>query len=45
MEQNAKMALEIARKGYVLEGGRIKLQDEAEKLLATEEVINHHLAV
>jgi branched-chain amino acid transport system ATP-binding protein len=45
VEQNAKMALEYARKGYVLEGGRIKLQDDAKKLLATEEVINHYLAV
>jgi ABC-type branched-subunit amino acid transport system ATPase component len=45
VEQNAKMALEYARKGYVLEGGRIKLQDDANKLLATEEVINHYLAV
>lgn len=45
VEQNAKMALEYARKGYVLEGGKIKLQDEAKKLLATEEVINHYLAV
>jgi len=45
VEQNAKMALEIARKGYVLEGGRIKLQDEAKKLLGTEEVIKHYLAV
>lgn len=45
VEQNAKMALEYARKGYVLEGGRIKLQDEAKKLLATDEVINHYLAV
>jgi ABC-type branched-subunit amino acid transport system ATPase component len=45
VEQNAKMALEYARKGYVLEGGRIKLQDEAKKLLATEEVVKHYLAV
>ena len=45
VEQNAKMALEYARKGYVLEGGRIKLQDEAKKLLETEEVIKHYLAV
>jgi ABC-type branched-subunit amino acid transport system ATPase component len=28
-----------------LEGGRIKLQGEAKKLLETEEVINHYLAV
>jgi branched-chain amino acid transport system ATP-binding protein len=45
VEQNAKMALEYARKGYVLEGGRIKLQDAAKKLLETEEVIKHYLAV
>lgn len=45
VEQNAKMALEYARKGYVLEGGRIKLQDDAKKLLATDEVIDHYLAV
>ena len=45
VEQNAKMALEYARKGYVLEGGRIKLQDDAKRLLETEEVINHYLAV
>jgi len=45
VEQNAKMALEIARRGYVLEGGRIKLQDEAKKLLETEEVVKHYLAV
>ncbi len=45
VEQNAKMALEYARKGYVLEGGRIKLQDDAKKLLETEEVIKHYLAV
>jgi branched-chain amino acid transport system ATP-binding protein len=45
VEQNAKMALEYARKGYVLEGGKIKLQDEAKKLLKTEEVIKQYLAV
>jgi ABC-type branched-subunit amino acid transport system ATPase component len=45
VEQNAKMALEYARKGYVLEGGRIKIQDDAKKLLETEEVVKHYLAV
>lgn len=45
VEQNAKMALEYATKGYVLEGGQIKLQDEAKKLLVTEEIIKHYLAV
>jgi len=45
VEQNAKMALECARKGYILEGGRIKLHDDADKLLNSEEVIKHYLAV
>ena len=45
VEQNAKMALEYARKGYVLEGGGIKIQDDAKRLLETEEVIKHYLAV
>ena len=45
VEQNAKMALEYARRGYVLEGGKIKIQDDAKKLLETEEVIKHYLAV
>jgi ABC-type branched-subunit amino acid transport system ATPase component len=45
VEQNAKMALESAHKGYILEGGRIKLQDDADKLLNSEEVKKHYLAV
>jgi len=45
VEQNAKMALEHAQKGYILEGGRIKLYDDADKLLNSEEVIKHYLAV
>jgi len=45
VEQNAKMALEYARRGYVLEGGGIKIQEDAKKLLETEEVIKHYLAV
>jgi ABC-type branched-subunit amino acid transport system ATPase component len=45
VEQNAKMALECAHKGYILEGGRIKLHDDADKLLNSEEVIKHYLAV
>jgi len=45
VEQNAKMALERAHKGYILEGGRIKLHDDADKLLNSEEVIKHYLAV
>ena len=45
VEQNAKMALECANKGYILEGGRIKAQDDASKLLNSEEVIKHYLAI
>jgi len=45
VEQNAKMALERSHKGYILEGGRIKLHDDADKLLNSEEVIKHYLAV
>jgi len=45
VEQNAKMALEHAQKGYILEGGKIKLYDDADKLLNSEEVIKHYLAV
>lgn len=33
VEQNAQAALEIADRGYVLEAGRIQLQDKAADLL------------
>jgi branched-chain amino acid transport system ATP-binding protein len=33
VEQNANMALTIANRGYVLQGGRIVLQDTAQGLL------------
>lgn len=36
VEQNAQMALSIARRGYVLQTGRIVLADTAENLLASE---------
>lgn len=45
VEQNAKMALESAQIGYILEGGRIKAHDDADKLLNSEEVMKHYLAV
>lgn len=45
VEQNAKMALECANKGYILEGGIIKAHDDASSLLNSEEVIKHYLAV
>jgi branched-chain amino acid transport system ATP-binding protein len=45
VEQNAKAALDAAKDGYILEGGRIKAHDDADKLLNSEEVIKHYLAV
>ena len=38
VEQNARSALKLADRGYVLEVGRIVLQDSAAKLLASPEV-------
>jgi len=45
VEQNAFMALKIADKGYVLQNGRIKLADSAEKLLENEEVRKAYLGI
>jgi branched-chain amino acid transport system ATP-binding protein len=38
VEQNARLALETSRRGYVLEGGRIVHQDESAALLASPKV-------
>ena len=38
VEQNALMALEVAKRGYVLQTGEIKLSDSANALLHNEEV-------
>lgn len=43
VEQNAHMALRVAAKGYVMEVGRIVLADEAEHLMANEDVRNAYL--
>jgi branched-chain amino acid transport system ATP-binding protein len=43
VEQNAHMALSVARRGYVLETGRVRLEDEAAKLLQNEEVKRAYL--
>jgi len=43
VEQNAKMALKIARRGYVMETGRITLSDDAQKLLANPKVKEAYL--
>lgn len=43
VEQNAARALDISHYGYVLETGTVTLQDEAPKLLASDEVRRAYL--
>ena len=43
VEQNARMALSIAHKGFVIETGKIVLQDTAENLLNNEQVKKAYL--
>jgi branched-chain amino acid transport system ATP-binding protein len=43
VEQNALMALDVARRGYVLETGRIALADDAKKLRENEQVRKTYL--
>jgi branched-chain amino acid transport system ATP-binding protein len=43
VEQNAHLALAIARRGYVLETGRVQLEDEAARLLQNEAVKKAYL--
>ncbi len=43
VEQNARSALKIANRGYVLETGRIILEGEAEDLLANKDVQRAYL--
>jgi branched-chain amino acid transport system ATP-binding protein len=43
VEQNAKMALKIANRGYVLETGKIKLSGDAKELLRNDEVRRAYL--
>ncbi len=43
IEQNAHMALSVARRGYVIESGSIVLSDEAGKLLGNEQVRKAYL--
>jgi len=43
VEQNAQMALEISHRGYVLETGRIVLEDRSASLLHNEKVISAYL--
>jgi branched-chain amino acid transport system ATP-binding protein len=43
VEQNAKLALEVASRGCVLEGGRMTLSDSAAKLLGSDAVQRAYL--
>ncbi len=43
VEQNAHMALSVAARGYVLETGRVTIEDEAAKLLHNEAVKQAYL--
>jgi len=43
VEQNAHMALSIAGRGYVLETGRVQLEDAASRLLQNEDVKKAYL--
>jgi branched-chain amino acid transport system ATP-binding protein len=43
VEQNARLALELAQRGYVMESGNITLADEAKKLLADPKVREAYL--
>jgi branched-chain amino acid transport system ATP-binding protein len=45
VEQNAKLALEIAQRGYVLESGLVTLSDKAANLLGSDEVRRAYLGV
>jgi branched-chain amino acid transport system ATP-binding protein len=43
VEQNARAALKLAHRGYVMEVGRVVLEDSAEALLSNPEVRNAYL--
>jgi branched-chain amino acid transport system ATP-binding protein len=45
IEQNARMALQVADRGYVIESGAILLTDTAENLRENEEVQNSYLGI
>jgi branched-chain amino acid transport system ATP-binding protein len=43
IEQNAKLALEVSRRGYVMESGEITLEGEAASLLDNPKVREAYL--
>jgi branched-chain amino acid transport system ATP-binding protein len=45
VEQNANMALKIAHRGYVMQNGVVTMTDDADKLMANEEVKTAYLGI
>jgi branched-chain amino acid transport system ATP-binding protein len=45
VEQNANQALKVAHRGYVMENGRITLEDACDKLLANDAVKKAYLGL
>ena len=45
VEQNANQALRIANRGYVMENGRIVMEDDAQALLASDLVQKAYLGM
>ncbi len=45
VEQNANLALQVANRGYVMENGRIVLEDYADRLLSNEAVKKAYLGL
>jgi len=43
VEQNARAALKVSHRGYVMEVGHMVMEDSAERLLANKEVLNAYL--
>jgi len=43
VEQNARMALSVAKRGYVLETGHVRLEDDAARLLENDDVKKAYL--
>ena len=45
VEQNARIALSVADYGYIMEGGRVVLEGDAEELRANEDVKEFYLGL
>jgi branched-chain amino acid transport system ATP-binding protein len=45
VEQNVKQALEIATRGYVLEGGKILMSGSRDALLASDDIQKAYLGL